>query len=258
MRVLQLTASLAIGGAERMILGLAQGIDRDRFELRVCALYPSSADDFSAAADDVGVPVHELTPHRFYDPRTVRAIAALIRDHEIDVVHTHVLDADVAGQLAGRLTGTPVVTTLHSVPDSYERQPRGRHWPQRLTVRRLARHLVCVSDTALDRFVEDWGVPRARLRTIHPAVPLEPFLAVPAGPPRRSTSDGPVVTASAGTAGSIGLAPADHISIWSAHPFDWNDAALVSVSLGMDFQTSSAAGVPRISLSQAAGRIPEM
>ena len=51
--------------------------------------------------------------------------------------------------------------------------------------------------------------------------------------------DGPVVTASAGTAGSIGLAPADHIFIWSAHPFDWNDASLVSVTLSMDFETSS-------------------
>ena len=51
--------------------------------------------------------------------------------------------------------------------------------------------------------------------------------------------DGPVVTASAGTAGSIGLAPADHIFTWSAHPFDWNDASLVSVTLSMDFQTSS-------------------
>ena len=51
--------------------------------------------------------------------------------------------------------------------------------------------------------------------------------------------DGPVVTASAGTAGSIGLAPADHIFIWTANPFDWNDASLVSVSLSMDFETSS-------------------
>lgn len=220
LRVLQLTASLAIGGAERMILGLAQGIDRDRFDLRVCALYPSSADDFSGAADDLDVPVHELTPHRFYDPRTVSAVARLIREHEIDVVHTHVLDADVAGQLAGRITRTPVVTTLHSVPDSYERQPRGRYWPQRLTVRRLARHLVCVSETARDRFVEDWSVPVERLRTIHPAVPLDPFLAVTSGPPPPGSAAGPVVTA----VGRLVPAKAQHLlveaapTVLAAHP----------------------------------------
>ena len=51
---------------------------------------------------------------------------------------------------------------------------------------------------------------------------------------------GPVVTAGNGVTGSVGLAAATNIYTWTAHPFNWNDATFVSVTLQQDFMTDAS------------------
>jgi len=51
---------------------------------------------------------------------------------------------------------------------------------------------------------------------------------------------GPVVTDGIGVLASNGLAPANAIFTWTAHPFDWNDPDFRSVIFQMDFQTDGS------------------
>ncbi|MEE8308347.1 MAG: alkaline phosphatase, partial [Gammaproteobacteria bacterium] len=51
---------------------------------------------------------------------------------------------------------------------------------------------------------------------------------------------GPVVTAGAGVAGSVGLAPGSNIFTWTALPFDWNAADLQGVTISLDLQTDDS------------------
>jgi len=51
---------------------------------------------------------------------------------------------------------------------------------------------------------------------------------------------GPVVNAGLGLLGSVGLDPASAIFTWSAHPFDWDDPSLPSITFQMDFQTDNS------------------
>jgi uncharacterized repeat protein (TIGR02543 family) len=51
---------------------------------------------------------------------------------------------------------------------------------------------------------------------------------------------GPVVTAGNGVAGSIGLAPAGNISIWTAQRFWWTAGGLQNVTFQMDFQADGS------------------
>ncbi|GEM_PF-1676346 len=51
---------------------------------------------------------------------------------------------------------------------------------------------------------------------------------------------GPVVNAAIGLSGSNGLAPANDIFTWTAHPFDWNDPAFESITYSADFQTDGS------------------
>jgi alkaline phosphatase len=50
---------------------------------------------------------------------------------------------------------------------------------------------------------------------------------------------GPTVTSGIGVGGSVGLAPANNIFTWTAHPFVWTEVN--KVIIGMDFQTDGSA-----------------
>jgi hypothetical protein len=52
--------------------------------------------------------------------------------------------------------------------------------------------------------------------------------------------NGPVVNSNLGVNGSVGLAPATAIFIWTAHPFDWTDPDFQSYHVRLDFQTDGS------------------
>ncbi len=51
---------------------------------------------------------------------------------------------------------------------------------------------------------------------------------------------GCVVTAGIGVDGSNGLAPANNIITWTAHPFNWTDPDFQGITVQMDFQTDAS------------------
>jgi glycosyltransferase involved in cell wall biosynthesis len=191
LRILQLVASLSVGGAERLLPGLVGGLDRERFDVRICSLGRSQA-----LADEIGrlgVPVHVLGIERFYDPRAAAALARFVRAGQIDVIHTHLTEADVVGRIVGRALGVAVVSTLHSLPEGYERQNIHRRALQKLTARHLATRLVAVSPGVRQRFIREWRLPEERIVAINNSVPMEAYLRLPEGVPVVPGA-GPLVT----------------------------------------------------------------
>lgn len=186
-RVLHVVASLFVGGAERLLPGLAQGLDPRRFEVRVCSL---TGGPVREDMQQKGVPLTVIGARRFYDPRTILAVTRVARTYGADVIHTHLTDADVVGRIAGAALRVPVVSTLHNVPRDYAMQKPHRHLLQRATLPLVTR-LVAVSERIRDHYTAEWHVSPSRIISIRNAVPLEPYLAVPEGTP--PTSDGPVI-----------------------------------------------------------------
>lgn len=180
--ILHLCDSLSVGGAERLILGLAGRIDRARFAMRVCSLGSLRGNLLQPELERTGVPVTLVGSRRFYDPASLLAVARLVRATGVDLIHTHLTYADVVGRIVGRLAGVPVVSTLHNEPRDYNQQRRDRRLLQRLTARHAATRLVAVSPRLRELFLADWGLPPEQVTAIMNAVPLEQFLAVPERP----------------------------------------------------------------------------
>ncbi|GAA1861149.1 glycosyltransferase [Pseudonocardia ailaonensis] len=143
-RVAHVIHSLGAGGAEHVLVELADVAGAAGLEIVVIGLSPVDEPVHAATLRAKGVTVLQLELAR-WDPRAILHVATALRRHRIDVVHTHLKHADLVGSIAGRALGRPVVSTLHLIEDA----PVGRMatLKRRLGVwgRRLATTTIAVS-----------------------------------------------------------------------------------------------------------------
>ncbi len=140
-RVAQVIWSLGLGGAEQVVIRLAGGIDRRRFEpVIVCLDRPGP---FAAQAEERGVEVLALDKRGPVDLRAVVRLARLLRARRVDVVHTHLWGANLWGRLAAGAARVPaVVCTEHNV-DTWK---KADHLALDRLLAPAATHLVAVSE----------------------------------------------------------------------------------------------------------------
>jgi glycosyltransferase involved in cell wall biosynthesis len=140
-RVLMLTKGLGRGGTERLILGAARHLDRSQFELDVAYLLPWK-DAFVADLVATGTTVHCLNGPRPTSVGWVSRLRRLVRDRDIDIVHTHMPLPATLARLALPGRRPAFVHTEHNLWGRYRPPTR---WANAATYRRNAR-AIAVSD----------------------------------------------------------------------------------------------------------------
>jgi glycosyltransferase involved in cell wall biosynthesis len=168
--LLFLTTGLAYGGAETQVVRLATRLKLRGWEVSVVSLMPPKAyvEDLEAA----GIPVFSLGIRRkLPDPRPVLRLARIIRKWQPDVVHSHMVHANLLARIVRPLAPFPIlVCTAHSIDEG----GRLREVLYRLT------DLFCdlttqVSQAGLERYVHVGAVPRHKIRYIPNGVDTERF-----------------------------------------------------------------------------------
>ena len=86
-RVLHVLNTLSTGGAETLVLNLAQAHDRDRFDLLVASL--DADGEIGQRLRAQGFPTFVMARRHGLDPALAGKIVGLCRREAIDVVHTH-------------------------------------------------------------------------------------------------------------------------------------------------------------------------
>ena len=111
MNVLQVTKGALMGGGEKHVLTLLEGLKAEAIDVSL-AVFTEGL--LARDARRMGVEVHVL-PKRFRgDIRPLTGLINLIRNKRIDIVHTHLVSGNLYGRLAGKITRVGgVVTTLH-------------------------------------------------------------------------------------------------------------------------------------------------
>jgi glycosyltransferase involved in cell wall biosynthesis len=99
-------SNLEYGGAQRQVIELANHLDPNEFDVRICSLSP-----YVPLADDLRRPdrLHIITKRFKFDATVVPRLARLLRKTRTDVVQSYLFDADIAAFLAGRLAGCSLV-----------------------------------------------------------------------------------------------------------------------------------------------------
>jgi L-malate glycosyltransferase len=120
-KVLWLITGLGPGGAERLLVGAAPHVDRDRFDVSACYLLPWK-DHLVGGLEAAGVPVRCLDVRRIRDPRWVGRLRGFLGRGGFDVVHAHLPAAGIGARVAARRMGPErpaVVYTEHNTWDRY-------------------------------------------------------------------------------------------------------------------------------------------
>lgn len=187
----------AVGGGQRHLLALAEGMDRARFEVAVaCEGEGYLADQVR----DLGLPFFPVRLGNNLRPAAYRACLSVMRRFRPQIVHTHGGTAGFYGRLSAGRLGIATVHTYHGLHSLHSpasmRHPTGRvkRLAYRMCDRLLAARtsaLLCVSQSDWELAVKKGLLREDRGRVIPNGIDLEAFDRVWADRRRRVSQTGP-------------------------------------------------------------------
>ena len=139
--------TLGPGGAERLLYTNLKHLDPQRITNTVITVYPH-ATHWVEPIRELGIPVVNLNCRGPRDiPKGINRLRNWLRANRPDLIHSHLWAANIISRLAGRLTGVPVVSSVHN-PDH---EPQA--WADGADVNLIKRHTA----KALDRWTATLG-----------------------------------------------------------------------------------------------------
>ncbi len=166
-RVVYLTHTLGVGGAEELILNLVSRLPRHRYEPFVCCFEnPPGPMGAEMTAHGVDVTPLGIVPG-FRRPFAIGKIVSYLRRIRPHVVHTFMLPASVYGRAAAILARVPVV--IGTEVNIYERKQRHHIIAERLLASRTD-CIVASAEAVKTAYVQQLGIPSDAVRVIYNAV----------------------------------------------------------------------------------------
>ena len=119
-RVLHFICSTGFYGAEKWILALANNLDRSEIASELVVTREAENQDLqlTRAFKDLDLPAHELPMSGRFDLRVIRLLVQLIRERNIDVIHSHGYKSDIIGVIAAKIAGIKSMSTPHGFEET--------------------------------------------------------------------------------------------------------------------------------------------
>jgi glycosyltransferase involved in cell wall biosynthesis len=174
MRVLHIQKVKGIGGSERHLLSLLPGLVAQGAHVRICVATSGVADRFLEQLRGTGVETVVVPAGPDLNPLLLPAILREIRRFRPDVVHTHLIHADVHGQPAARLLGVPRVSSVHGAHDYYR---RAYYRIVGSGASALADRVIAISRYLRDLIAQRGLASPARIRVVHYGVDPDQWAA---------------------------------------------------------------------------------
>ena len=165
--VVHLVSTLGVGGQEMVILSLVEHMDRQQFRPVVLTLHEGGP--LVERIRALGVTVETVGEPGLTGLPLVRRLAARLKFHRADVLHTHNPAPHQHGAAARVLAGVPVL--IHTKHGRNNFPTRARRWADQLAGR-FSDLVVAVSIDSADVARQVDRVPQAKLRVIHNGIAL--------------------------------------------------------------------------------------
>ena len=164
-----------MGGTETHLVEVVRHLDRTRFAPVVCCLREPGR--LGRHVEAMGVPVLALGVDRIYGRKAYQmanTFSAFLHQHDVRILHTYLVSANIYGTLVGRLARVPLVVT--------SRRDMGfsRNWRlglvERALVNRRVDRIVVVCDAVRERAAREMGAGPAKVTTIPNGIDTETWV----------------------------------------------------------------------------------
>jgi sugar transferase (PEP-CTERM/EpsH1 system associated) len=105
--IMLVVLKLDFGGAENLVINIAQKLSRNRYRLSICSL--ENPTSFADCLKDSGIRLISLDKKKGFDFLLPLRLAWIMRKEQVHISHTHNRCALMYGTLAAKLAGVPVV-----------------------------------------------------------------------------------------------------------------------------------------------------
>src|SRR3989304_1717172 len=116
MKILHVSKATGIAGSENHLLSLLPRLDRSKYEVTFMILTEpdKSLDGYFQMFEEKGIKTTRLIIRRDVDPKCLWEMYLFIRRNRFDIVHTHLIHADLYGTLAAKMAGVKyIISTKH-------------------------------------------------------------------------------------------------------------------------------------------------
>ncbi len=161
MRIGYVIWSLGLGGAEQVVMRLAQAFAQAGHDVTIITLNEPGV--FAPLMERLGIPVISVGKRGPVDLSVITRLKRAFLVRKLDVVHTHLWGANLWGRIAAHLARVPVVIATEHNVDTWK---RGYHFMIDRWLAPWTTELVAVSQQVRE-FYESHGVARGRWQVIY-------------------------------------------------------------------------------------------
>jgi glycosyltransferase involved in cell wall biosynthesis len=166
MTILHIQKFKGISGSENHLLDLLPALNSE-IPCEFLALeepgYPQT--EFLKRFEERGIRVHRMILQRAFSPALIWKLSRFIKAGGYELVHTHLIHADINAGFAAFLAGVPSVSSKHGW-DIYDRLSRAQTWLLRLASK-LPKKIITISNALVPFVTKVEAVPLSKITVIH-------------------------------------------------------------------------------------------
>ena len=171
--VLHLIETSEPGGSESVLAYIVKNLDSDNYSSLVCLLGEGW---LTQKLSELGIEYMILRNDRPYDPIFLKKLIQLIKRRRIDIIHSHEFMMNIYGSVAGKLSGIPMVGTVHG--KLYFPEKKSRILSYKLAVA-LCSRMVLVSEDLKAFFIQTLGLRnQKKLLMLYNGIDIDKYAAI--------------------------------------------------------------------------------
>jgi len=168
-KILYVISTLDRAGAEKQMVQLAAGLNRNRFEPEVVCLWRKGP--LEEELKNADIPVTLIKKRWKFDLSVVGRLADFIKKKKCEIVHTWLFTSNTYGRMAAKKAGTPIIIASERCVDVW------KNIIHRAIDRYLARstHKIIANADAVKEFVQNEGIMPDKIEVIRNSFDREKF-----------------------------------------------------------------------------------